>query len=402
MREEHPELSTRKRVAIIGTRGFPSFYGGFETLLRHLVPYLAERGWDVDVYCRDGIERIKPGNADNVDHGKIQQVFTRGLESKSASTLTFGLTSSIHAAVGRKPDVALVMNVANGFWLPLLRVRGVPAAVNVDGIEWDRDKWGAAAKKVFRSGARMTAKWADELVFDALEIGRRWHTEFGRDGTFIPYGGTATDGDLPDSEFPRGTYVLYVARFVPENSITQFVEAAEQIAAKSKVVIVGSSGYGGDIEEKVRAAAEKNTNISWVGHVNDDQRLHALWANAGVYFHGHSVGGTNPALVQAMACGAPIVARDTPYNREVLGDAAVFSDPEPKDIAAKVSRVLGDANLRTRIAVAASERQAAHYTWDLVCARYETMLTDLVERQGNARSGINGASSGARFRPRVG
>ena len=194
---------------------------------------------------------------------------------------------------------------------------------------------------------------------------------------FIPYGGSG-GVDLPAvPNFPSGTYVLYVARFVPENSVHQFVEAAEQISSRANVVIVGSSGYGGPIEDRVRVAASKNPSITWLGHINDDQQLHALWANAGAYFHGHSVGGTNPALVQAMACGAPVVARDTPYNREVLGDDAVFARPEPQHIAEQVTKVLEDDKLRADLRRRARARQAEHYTWDLVCGRYDRALNTI-------------------------
>lgn len=369
-------MSERKRVAIIGARGYPSYYGGFETLLRYLVPYLTEQGWDVDVYCRPGVEKLDGRASEDAKDSSIKQVFTRGVESKSLSTLSFGLTSCAHAA-WKKPDAALVMNVANGFWLPLLKARGIPTAVNVDGIEWDRAKWGTAAKKVFLLGARMTAKHATTLVFDANEIGRRWREQFGRDGVFIPYGGSG-GVDLPAvPDHPSGTYVLYVARFVPENSVNQFVEAAQQISSHANVVIVGSSGYGGPIEDRVRAAATKNPGITWLGHINDDRQLHALWANAGAYFHGHSVGGTNPALVQAMACGAPVVARDTPYNREVLGEDAVFARPEPQHIAEQVRKVLEDDKLRADLRRKARERQAEHYTWDGVCEKYNKQLKKL-------------------------
>ena len=114
-----------------------------------------------------------------------------------------------------------------------------------------------------------------------------------------------------------------VARFVPENSVSAFFDAAAAISRRAPVVIVGSSGYGGPLDERASQLADSNPDVQWRGHINDDQELFALWQHAGVYFHGHSVGGTNPALVQAMACGAPVLARDTVYNREVLGRRAV-------------------------------------------------------------------------------
>src|SRR5690606_11197385 len=227
----------------------------------------------------------------------------------------------------------VVMNVANGFFLPLLKLRGVPTLVNVDGIEWERAKWGRAAKAMFRAGARTTAWWATKLVFDAEAIGDRWKRDYGRDGYFIPYGGE-TRSDLPlDPGLKRRRYVLFVARFVPENTVAEFLEAAADVARDADVVIVGSSGYGGEFDEKARALDASNPRVHWLGHVSDDRRLLGLWHHAGAYFHGHSVGGTNPALVQAMANGAPIVARDTVYNREVLADTGTFVAPEPAAIA---------------------------------------------------------------------
>ena len=386
--ESWPQVSEQKRVAIIGTRGYLSYYGGFETLLRYLVPYLTENGWDVDVYCRKGVESIDARMSEERNDWGVKQVFTWGVESKSLSTLSFGLTSSAHAA-WKKPDAALVMNVANGYWLPLLKSRGIPTAVNVDGIEWDRAKWGTVAKKVFLLGARMTAKHATTLVFDANEIGRLWREQFGRDGVFIPYGGSG-GVDLPAvPEHPSGTYVLYVARLVPENSVNQFVEAAERISSHADVVIVGSSGYGGPIEDRVRAAASKNPSITWLGHINDDQQLHALWANAGAYFHGHTVGGTNPALVQAMACGAPIVARDTPYNREVLGENSIFTDGEPSEIAQNIMRVITDKSLQARLKTDNMTRQSEKYNWVDVCRQYQNVLERAVTASNDARSAVH-------------
>lgn len=387
-REQGPE-STRPRVAIIGTRGYPSFYGGFETLLRHLVPYLSSAGWDVDVYCRPEVRAAETPVAQGSggDKGRITQHYTSGLDSKSMSTLTYGFTSTAHAVKSR-PNVALVMNVANGYWLRLLRARGIPTAVNVDGIEWDRQKWGNLAKKVFLRGATMTAASGTTLIYDAQAIRTRWQSDFGRDGVFIPYGATQVSGSDPVLGLQRGKYVLYVARFVPENSIREFIQAADLLSCEIPVVIVGSTGYGGEIEDSVRRLVESRANTIWTGHLRDDAKIFALWENAGVYFHGHSVGGTNPALVQAMACGAPTVARDTIYNREVLGPNGSFVDPEPTAIASELSRVISDDDLREKLATDATKRQRAHYTWDLVCDRYDQVLRDLLAHSPNGSSSM--------------
>lgn len=369
-----------KSLAIIGTRGYPSYYGGFETLVRHLAPYMADRGWDVTAYGRPGTVSMEDPDRDE----RVQSIYTRGIESKSLSTLSYGLTSTAHA-FRRKPSVALVMNVANGYWLPILKSRGIPTVINVDGIEWERAKWGRAAKTVFRTGALLTARYGDSLVFDAKEIGRRWREEFGRDGVFIPYGGSSSyDATFTDG-LPRRGYALMVARFVPENTINEFLDAAEKLSARWNVAIVGSSGYGGPLEDRARNLADSNDKIKWFGHVNDDPRLFGLWENAGVYFHGHTVGGTNPALVQAMACGAPTVARDGVYNREVLGNAGLYVEPHGDAIVTALENVLSDAALQDRLSGAARARQQEAYTWDLVCQGYEASF-EAALRLGRARA----------------
>jgi glycosyltransferase involved in cell wall biosynthesis len=354
-------------VAIIGTRGYPSFYGGFETAVRHIAPYLADQGWDVTVYGRPGTT-----TDDAVKDDRIRTVITPGLQSKSLSTLTYGLTSALHA-LWKRPDVALVMNVANGFWLPLLRARGIRTVVNVDGIEWERAKWGRLAKLLFRSGARFTARWASEIVVDAEAIGDHWLTHFDRTGHFIPYGGEPGD---PAARAPlaKGSYVLVVARFVPENTVSEFFDAAPELATTHKVVIVGSSGFGGELDDRARELAEGHENIQWLGHVSDDALLHALWADAGAYFHGHSVGGTNPALVQAMALGSPVVARDTVYNREVLGPDGAFTAPEPRAIVTALRTVLNDPAQQAKLAATGKHRAAEVYSWPKVSSAYEALL----------------------------
>jgi glycosyltransferase involved in cell wall biosynthesis len=362
-----------RSVAIIGTRGYPSYYGGFETAVRKLAPYLAERGWEVTVYGRTGATL----NDDPERDPRVVTRVTRGVETKSLSTLSYGLTASLDAA-WRKPDVALVMNVANGYFLPMLKARGIPSLVNVDGIEWDRAKWGRFAKSVFRTGAKWTARHGDRLVYDSKEIGRRWKSDFGLEGEFIPYGGDEPS-DLPiEPGLTHRGYILLVARFVPENTVPQFVEAAEKLSETYPVVIVGSSGYGGEIEEKVAELARRKSNVQWLGHVSDDNRLLSLWQHAGVYFHGHSVGGTNPALVQAMAAGAPVVARDTVYNREVLGEDAILTLPTSVDIAYAVASTMEDLELLQNSSTANVARARAHYSWNGVNAHYEQALLNLI------------------------
>lgn len=357
-------------VAIIGTRGYPSFYGGFETAVRRVAPYLADRGWAVRVYGRRGSLLNQEGAADP----RVEVVVTRGVDSTSLSTLTFGLTATLHA-IRHKPDVALVMNVANGFWLPLLKARRIRSVVNVDGIEWHRQKWNWLGKFVFKTGAWLTARFADELVFDAHAIGDYWRERLHRDGTFIPYGADESPILPLKDDLEPNDYVLLVARFVPENTVPQFLEAAKFISQHRDVVLVGSASKESPLNAEAAELSASNPRIHWLGHVSDDDRLFALWQHAAVYFHGHSVGGTNPALVQAMALRSNIVARDTVYNREVLQDAAHFCAADPESIGAAVlEAATADGDHRDR----ALERARDVYNWPQVCAAYEWALRERV------------------------
>ena len=358
-------------MAIIGTRGYPSYYGGFETAVRKLAPYLESHNWKVTVYGRSGPRVVHLSERLTVRR-------TWGLQNEKLSTLSYGFSASIHAALARS-DVALVMNVANGYFLPILRIAGVPTVVNVDGIEWDRGKWGPFGRRVFKVGAQLTARFATTLIFDAREIARIWAELFSATGVYIPYGADGMGGSHQASEFDDRQYVLLVARFVPENSLPEFLEAAKHISKFYDVVLVGSSGFGGEIEQVARRLDEESPRVHWLGHVADDRRLFSLWKNAAVYFHGHTVGGTNPALVQAMALGVPTVARDTPYNREVLGDGGVFVGADPTSMGAEVVALLGDAAKQAWLSTKVSARLAADFGWEDVCSAYEAVLVDAVE-----------------------
>lgn len=278
-----------------------------------------------------------------------------------------------------KPDVAIIMNVANGFWLPLLRLRGIPTVVNVDGIEWERAKWGRAAKSVFKLGAILTARFANELVADSIEIQRIWKQVFNREAVFIPYGGDMPRELAVVEGLKHQSYVLVVARFVPENTIVEFFEAIPSIATDHQVVIVGSSGYGGPLDQAAADLDRIYPNVTWMGHVSDDDKLLSLWQHSGVYFHGHSVGGTNPALVQAMACGAPVVARNTVYNREVLGDLGIFVEPNSSAIVEAVCGAMLDAD-KGAASRGLLQRAQSEYSWVDVCARYEAVAQRLMKR----------------------
>jgi glycosyltransferase involved in cell wall biosynthesis len=365
------------KIGILGSRGFPSTYGGYETLVRHLARWLVKEGHDVTVYCRARAEERRAWIIEDV-----RCIATPGYDSKSFSTLTYGATASLNAA-WRRFDAMLVLNIANGFYLPLLRRRGIPVAVNTDGVEWARGKWGRAAKAVFRAGAAQTAKHATALIADSRAIAAIWQKEFGVSSEFIPYGAPVltdvkSDG-LEELGLTSGEYALVVARLIPENNVEIALDAIELLRRESpKTVIVGSANFDSPIESRLRQM-EKRDQVCWLGHVHDQRLLTRLWAHCGVYYHGHSVGGTNPALVQALGAGAPVIALDTPFNREVVRSSELLFSGDPKELAKRIESLLHSKDEQARLRRHGQLVVSEHYQWPDVCERYFRVLQRIAE-----------------------
>jgi glycosyltransferase involved in cell wall biosynthesis len=227
----------------------------------------------------------------------------------------------------------------------------------------------------------MVAKHADTIIVDSKEIGAVWAREFGVQSTFIPYGGdivmrTGT-GRIAELGLAADSYILYVGRLVPENNVDLFIDAAMRLRDRFQVVVVGSAGYGGEIEDRMAALAG-HPNVTWLGHVHDQALLTELWANAGTYFHGHSVGGTNPSLLQALGAGAPTVAFDSRFNAEVLAGAGVMVRGSTDQVVHAIERLMLDRSVRCDLSALGRRRVAESYTWDGVCAAYLQAAVDLV------------------------
>lgn len=310
----------------------------------------------------------------------VRCVATRGKDTKQFSTLSFGATSSIDASL-RRFDAALVLNIANGYWMPFLRAARVPFAVNTDGLEWKRAKWSKLGKAVFRTGAQLTAKLAPELVCDSQALGDVWEAEFGRTSVFIPYGGEVREpmGDtrIRDLGLETGSYALSVARLAPENNVELTLDAIELLGDRApKAVIVGSANFDNPITSRLEALQERG-KVLWLGHVADQELLAELWQNAGVYVHGHSVGGTNPALLQALGAGAPTIALDTVFNREVLPLDAHLYSASADALAARISDLCAARDSQLALIESGREAVMARYSWDSVCRDYTDLLIQL-------------------------
>jgi glycosyltransferase involved in cell wall biosynthesis len=369
------------KLAIVGSRGYPSTYGGFETFVREIAPWLARKGHDTTVYTRyKGPEAARCWKRD-----EVRCRWTPGRDKKAVSTVTFGATGILDAAT-RSYDVVLALNIALGPFIPALRAAGTPVALNVDGLEWLRGKWGPAAKRAFRFGAWSAARSASRLVVDSRALADVWLRRYGVETTFIPYGAHVLQArpDLPSgSGLEPDAYVLVVSRITPENNVGLTLDAMERLRWPVPVVVAGTANYAEPVQLRINRLHQAG-RVRWLGHVDDQELLAALWANCAVYVHGHSVGGTNPALLQALGAGAPTVALETPFNREVLEAQEQLYRPDAAALAALIGRYLGDPGLRERAGVVGKRLVGMRYRWDDVCRSYLDLLVGLAAARRQA------------------
>lgn len=363
----------RTSIAMIGTRGVPAAYGGFETAVEEVGKRLAARGHPVTVYCRN------TGKNPPRTHLGMTLVHLPALRIKAAETLSHTALSVCHAVTQRRPGVAILFNAANSPFLPLLRARGIPTAVHVDGLEWMRDKWGKAGRRYYRAAERFAVRWSDALIADAQGIADYYTETFGAPTELLSYGAPIQRD--PGTDRVRGLgleprrFHLVVARFEPENHVDMIVEAYHASSCSYPLIVVGSAPYARAYTRRIEAIAASDPRIRMLGHVSDQEQLDQLYANALTYAHGHSVGGTNPSLLRAMGGGTSVLAYDVAFNREVVGvDGGYFGGPAAlrllfDDAERSVLRLL-------RIGQRLQRRARTTYDWDAVALGYE----ELVER----------------------
>lgn len=365
------------RVAILGTRGVPAAYGGFETLAEELSVRLARRGHDVTVYARRGCVREELASF----HG-VRVVFAPTVRHKYLETVVHGVTSGLHAAA-EGYDAVLFCNGANALAcrLPRLLGTGTRVLLNVDGLERNRRKWNRAGKAVYALSERLSCVLPDVVVTDAREIRRYYLERYGRASAYVPYG---SDLQAPEDLSILGRlglenegYVLYVSRFEPENNPDAVVRAFRDVPGDRRLVLVGSAPYAEQFIARLKEEAAKDSRILLPGAVYGEG-YRALLAHASVYVHATEVGGTHPALIEAMGFGRPVLVHDSPENREVAGDAALWWDArDPATLTRLLGALLPDAARREALGASARRRARERYLWDDVTTAYEALLGGL-------------------------
>ncbi|WP_375399811.1 DUF1972 domain-containing protein [uncultured Amnibacterium sp.] len=386
----HAQTVPALRLGMLGTRGVPAAYGGFETAIEEIGQRLVERGHEVTVYGR-ATERRAP-----TSHLGMRLVHLPAIHSKSLETISNTAFSAAHFAGTRRHDVAFVFNAANAPFIPLIRSRGTAVALHVDGLEWKRDKWGKWGRRYYQMAERTAVREADALIADAQGIADYYDDEFAMPTELISYG-TNILRDTPTDKIEQlglvpGQFHLVVARFEPENHVDVIVDGYARSGATLPLVVVGSAPYAPAYTTGIKHAAAADSRIRMLGAVWDQRLLDQLYAHALSYVHGHSVGGTNPSLLRAMGAGTAVLGWDVLFNREVAGTAGLYFSGA-RQLAGQIEEVERYAYRFRDIGELMQERAQVLYNWDVVTESYEALAARL-SRGYSTRGMSNGRRHG--------
>jgi len=371
------------KVAILGTRGIPASYSGFETAAEQLASRLTDRGHEVIVYCRPHVvdRRLTEWKG-------AQLVHLPTLRNKYLDTFTHTLLSSIHAVRHAKPDVALFFIAGNSPMCLITRGAGIPTVINVDGLDSDRTKWPSTAKRYLRFAERNAPRWADRALTDSHAVAEIFEQRYGQRIGVVPYGvddpghtGTET---LERLGLKPREYILFVGRLEPENNPHVLVDAFARIpterARGMKLVIVGGAPYADEYITQVRRKGDPR--VIFPGYVFG-RGYWELQHHAYAFCAPTEVGGTHPVILEALAAGNCVIVNDHAPNVETVGDAGLtFSGAEGvPSLTARLEQVLDDPDMVADYRVRARER-AKRYSWDAVTDQYETLLREVCEASG--------------------
>ncbi len=364
------------RIAILGTRGIPSSYGGFETFAEELSVRLVARGHNVVVCCRE--------RHDFAEYRGVRLAYLPSLRHKYFETVTHTFLSTLwllgQGLPAHRVEVALYCNAGNAIFTILPRMSGIPVALNVDGLERKRRKWNVFARAWFRVSEYLSTILPTTFVTDAESIRQYYKDRYKKDSLFIPYGADTvraeTRGVLDKLGLEPFQYFLYVSRMEPENRALEVRQAFEKVVTGMKLALIGDAPYAHEYIRRVHDTKDPRIVIPGAIYGLGYSEL-GSWCFA--YIHATEVGGTHPALIEAMGRGALVLYLETPENSEVCGDAGLAWRDEA-GLAERIREVLEMSEFeRDRYRARATDRVRQRYAWDAVTSQYEELFASLRE-----------------------
>ena len=326
-------MSKKFKIAIIGSRGYPYVYSGYETLVKELSERLVKSGNEVTVYCHMKLFTKKPKKVNG-----INLVYTPSINSKIFSQLFNSFFSFIHVCFSNV-DIVLVVNSANGPFGLLTKIFRKKTCINVDGLEWLRPKWKGIGSLYFKFASKLATIFYDEIITDSHEMNKVYRNTFGIKSTVIAYGSTMVVNKkskvLEKFKLQQKQYYLIVGRLIPDNNSKLIIDGFLKSNSNKSIVIVGDVPYNDDYANDIKMLSSKK--VVFTGYINDQVDLTALYENCFAYIHGHEFGGTNPTMINALDLNCQILALETTFNREMLENKkSIFFRKNENSIVEKI------------------------------------------------------------------
>lgn len=368
-------MKKRMHVAILGSRGYPYTYSGYETLIKYLAEGLVENGIDVTVYCHKQLFEHQPEKVNGV-----RLIYKNAIQKKSLSQLTHTWSSMWHAARS-SADVIFVVNSANGPFGIISRLYKKPTAINVDGLEWLRPKWKGLGARYFKWSSMLSTKYYDQIINDSEAMRQIYLDLFKSDSKVIAYGGIKRSSSKPELIDQWGLktndYYLIVGRLIPDNNADLIVKGFIESKTQRRLVIVGDVPYRDDYADQIKSTTDPR--VIFTGYIKDQEALNELYHQAYGYFHGHEYGGTNPTMLQALATSSAILALNTVFNQEMLneGEFGLYFEKEPASITQLIDQVDSDEKLMESLRNNSQNGITLKYTWSHVVDQYAEVFREL-------------------------
>ena len=368
-------MDKKLKIAIIGSRGYPYVYSGYETLVKELSERLVKRGHHVRVYCHSSLFKKKPRHVNG-----IQLVYTPSINSKFFSQLYNSFFSFVHACF-LKTDVVLVVNSANGPFGILTKLFGKKTCINVDGLEWLRPKWKGIGSIYFKIASKLSIYFFDEIITDSIEMHKIYKKTFNKSSEIIAYGSTMVDTDsieiLKKYNLKKNEFYLIVGRLIPDNNAKLIIDGFNISQSKKKLVIVGDVTYKDSYAKSIKALSSEK--IIFTGYVRSQLDLSSLFINCYAYIHGHEYGGTNPTMINALYLNCQILALNTVFNNEMLKKkVAIFFEKNKKSIKNSINKFEKNYNNL----LISNQKYVLHkrYSWNYITDSYLNLMLKLLSK----------------------
>lgn len=358
-------MKNKIKVAIIGSRGYPYVYSGYETLVKELSERLVKKGHHVRVYCHKPLFKKKPRYINGVE-----LVYIPSIETKLLSQFVNSFLSFIHVCFS-KIDIVFVVNTANGPFGMITKIFKKKTFVNVDGIEWLRPKWKGIGSLYYKISTKLSILFFDCIITDSIEMQNLYKKKYKINSINIAYGPTMIkyfDDDFSKKmNLKKNNYYLIVGRLIPDNNSLLIIESFLKANSSKKLVIVGDVPYKDKYSEKVKSIINKK--IIKLGYVKCQKKLSYLYKNCFCYVHGHEYGGTNPTMINALDFNCNIIALNTIFNREMLAEkCSLFFDKNENSIKRKINQLEKDY---FKIALKNENyKLPERYDWKKICNKY--------------------------------